>query len=234
MISEKNKYRHEFKYPISEIELAVLEQRVKSVLSKDSHVGPSGKYIISSLYFDDYDDTFFYENENGTDPREKFRIRIYNHDSGRISLECKRKEKGKTLKSSCFLSKEQVDKILDGEILEPEQNAPPVFNKFVSLQKEKGLKPKVIVEYERIPYIYKAGNVRITFDTNLSSSSQVGRFLTGDYLKRPVMPAGMQLLEVKYDEFLPDYIFNIMQLGNMTQTAFSKYYLCRKYGLKNF
>ncbi len=234
MNAEKDKYRHEFKYPISSTELAVLEYRVKGLLSKDSHVGPTGKYIISSLYFDDYDDSFFYENENGTDPREKFRIRIYNHDSSRISLECKRKERGKTLKSACFLTREQVERILNGEILETSEDSSPALNKFVNLQRSRGLKPKVIVEYERIPYIYKAGNVRVTFDTNLSSSTEIRKFFSGDYLKRPVMPAGMQLLEVKYDEFLPDYIYRVMQLGNMTQTAFSKYYLCRKYGINSF
>ena len=135
---------------------------------------------------------------------------------------------------ACFLSPEQVERILNGEVLEADESSNPLLNKFVTLQKTKGLKPKVIVEYERIPYIYKAGNVRVTFDTNLSSSSEVGKFFTGGYLKRPVMPKGMQLLEVKYDEFLPDYIYEIMQLGNMTQTAFSKYYLCRKYGLRNY
>lgn len=230
MITEKDKYRHEFKYPISEVELKIIESRIKGILKKDTHVGLSGKYIISSLYFDDYDDTYFYENENGTDPREKYRIRIYNHDSSRISLECKRKESGKTLKKSCFLSREQLERILEGESLDVNESDSPLLHKFAELQCSKGLKPKVIVEYERIPYIYKLGNVRITFDINLSSSSDVRLFLKGNYTKRPVMPRGMQLLEVKYDEFLPDYIFRAMQLNSLTQTAFSKYYLCRRYG----
>ena len=43
------------------------------------------------------------------------------------------------------------------------------------------------------------------------------------------MPAGMHVLEVKYDEFLPDYIYKGIELENLQRTAFSKYYLCRKY-----
>ncbi len=80
------KYRHEYKYPISDLEATVLKQRLNGVMPLDAHVGPSGMYLISSLYFDDYYNSCFYDNENGTDPREKFRIRIYNHSSSRISL----------------------------------------------------------------------------------------------------------------------------------------------------
>ena len=64
--------------------------------------------------------------------------------------------------------------------------------------------PKVIVEYERTPYVYKNGNVRITFDRNITSSSQVDQFFNATAKKRPILPAGMQLLEVKYDEYLPE------------------------------
>ena len=35
--------------------------------------------------------------------------------------------------------------------------------------------------------------------------------------------------QVKYDEFFPDHIYRALQLGELEQTAFSKYYLCRKY-----
>ena len=94
------------------------------------------------------------------------------------------------------------------------------------------LKPVTVVEYERIPYISRLGNVRITFDTNICSSHAVSSFLDENIPKRPVLPAGMHLLEVKFDDFLPDYIYSACQLDNLRQTAFSKYYICRKYALK--
>ena len=43
------------------------------------------------------------------------------------------------------------------------------------------------------------------------------------------MPPGQQLLEVKYDAYLPDFIYRSLQLSSLRQTAFSKYYLCRKF-----
>ena len=89
--------------------------------------------------------------------------------------------------------------------------------------------PVVIVEYDRIPYVYKNGNVRITLDTNICSSSAVSTFLEETIPRRPVLPLGQQLLEVKYDEYLPDFIYRSLQLSSLRQTAFSKYYICRKY-----
>ena len=92
----KSKSRHEMKYQTSAGELVLLKNRINHLVPLDAHVGPSGYYSIRSLYFDDYENRCYYENENGTDPREKFRIRIYNHSTERIKLECKRKERGKT------------------------------------------------------------------------------------------------------------------------------------------
>ena len=93
----------------------------------------------------------------------------------------------------------------------------------------RGMRPVVIVEYDRIPYVYKNGNVRITLDTNIASSNAIGSFLDPQIPKRPILPLGQQLLEVKYDAYLPDFIYQSLQLQDLRQTAFSKYYLCRKF-----
>ena len=225
------KYRHEFKYIISDGELAILRQRIENILQKDSHLGDADRYNIRSLYFDDYYNRCLYENENGTDPREKFRIRIYNHSSNVINLECKRKERGKTLKTSCSLTSDECERLVSGQYLRDIAEQNTVKKKFTFEMMSRLLRPVIIVEYDRIPYVYKDGNVRVTFDTNLSSSVDIGGFLKGDVAKRPVMPAGQHLMEVKFDEFLPDFIYRALQIDNLQQTAYSKYYLCRKYKL---
>lgn len=230
MSGEQNKlFRHEMKYPVSFLEEAVIEERIRLLMKKDVHSGSDGTYLISSLYFDDFEDTCYFENENGTDPREKIRIRVYNHDLNRISLECKRKERGKTLKNQCLLSLEEAVALSNGKTDLFGKTSDPLKIKVCDLIQRRGLRPKVIVEYRRTPYVCQMGNVRITFDKGLSSSSQTERFFDGDYIKRPVMPAGTELLEVKYDSFLPDSIYRALQIDNLQQTAFSKYYLCRRY-----
>ena len=227
--SNEPKYRHELKYICTAAELAMIQGRIHHLIPLDSHAGENGMYQIRSLYFDDYYDRCYYENENGTDPREKFRIRIYNGKTDKISLELKKKERGKTLKLSCPLTEEQCRMLMRGEVLPDCDEYPPVLQKLLLQMKTAMLRPKIIVEYDRVPYVYKLGNVRITLDKNISSSLAIDRFLDPTIHKRPIMPAGQHVLEVKFDEFLPDYIYQTLQLRNLRQTAFSKFYLCRKF-----
>lgn len=226
---EERKFRHELKYLISSAQLQLIRNRINNMVPLDTHAGSDGAYTIRSLYFDDYENRCFYENENGTDPREKFRIRIYNHSAERITLECKRKERGKTLKTSCPLTIEQTKVLMKGRALPDMGALHPLLQKLNLLILTRRMHPVVIVEYDRIPYVYKNGNVRITLDMNIGSSREIGRFLDASIPKRPVMPMGRQLLEVKYDEYLPDFIYRNLQLPSLRQTAFSKYYICRKF-----
>lgn len=231
MKSDEPVYRHELKYLITAAQLPLLKSRVEQIMQLDPHVGQTGMYNIRSLYFDDYDNSCYYENENGLDPREKMRVRIYNHSPQRITLECKRKDHGKTLKTACRLSVEQTERLLVGKVLEPWDDLTPLQRKLNLQMHTRFLRPVVLVEYDRIPYIYRNGNVRVTFDMNISSGSCIAGFLSGDVPKRPVLPAGQLLMEVKFDEYLPDFIYRSLNLGQLQQTAFSEYYLCRKYNL---
>jgi len=229
--NDMRKFRHEMKYVISVAEMAMIRSRINHLIAPDSHAGAEGSYSIRSLYFDDYDNRCYYENENGTDPREKFRIRIYNHSAEKITLECKRKERGKTLKTSCPLTEEQTRLLMRGQVLPDIASQPPLLQKLTAQMLLRRMRPVVIVEYDRIPYVCRDGNVRITLDTNVASSKAIECFLDETIPKRPVMPTGQHLLEVKYDEFLPDAIYRSLQLHGLTQTAYSKYYICRKYTL---
>ena len=85
-------WRHEYKYLITNGQLEVLRTRVQSLMLPDPYTNGQGNYRIRSLYWDDYNNTCYYENENGVDPRQKFRIRIYNNADDNIKLELKRKQ----------------------------------------------------------------------------------------------------------------------------------------------
>ena len=224
-------YRNEIKYIVSETQLALLENRIRNLISPDRHAGPDGIYQIRSLYFDDYYNSCYKENEIGTDPREKFRIRIYNGSPERISLELKRKEHSMTQKLSCLLTEEQCRELMRGRPLPADASYPPVLQKLNLLMRTRLLRPKVIVEYDRAPYAERLGNTRVTLDRNIRSSDAISSFLEKKIPGRPIMPAGKQILEVKYDEFLPDYLYRNLMLSKLRQTTFSKYYLCRRYSL---
>ncbi len=226
------KYRHEFKYVSPEIILAAIENRLDAVLERDRNAGEKGEYAIRSIYFDDIFDTCYFENENGTDPREKFRIRIYNCSKERISLELKRKENGMCLKTSCPLPLSVAEEIMAGEIPSFDCETPYLLKKLICQMRFRALRPVGIVAYERVPFTYNEGNVRITFDRGLRSSSNIADFFNENAAFRPVFPYGSNMLEVKYDELLPDFINEILQTGSLRWTSFSKYYLCRKFDIQ--
>ena len=228
--SSSKKFRNELKYICSEGELLLLKARVEALCTPDPHTGPEGIYNIRSIYFDDHCNRYYYENEDGIDPREKYRIRIYNASSARITLECKKKERTMTQKDSCSLTLDQFHQIMD-HTLAPSSVNSPLLEKFYLLQQQRNLMPKVIVGYERTPFVYSFGNVRITFDRNIGSSTDLESFFDPDLSQRPILPLGKHILEVKYDELLPNFLYDAMSLGSLQRTAFSKYYLCRKFSV---
>lgn len=223
------KYRYEIKYVCSDLQMLQMEEKISVILARDPHVGGNGFYTIRSLYFDDYYNSAFYEKEDGNNPREKYRLRYYNNDKSRIHLEIKKKAGAKIQKESSPVTEKEAEAMAEGQWTEIAGSSSRVVQKFFLNGMTRIFRPKIIVEYDRVPYICREGNVRITFDKNIRSSSQLEDFWKEDLATRPVMPSGQHLLEVKFDEFLPDYIYNTLQMEHMVQTAFSKYYLCRKY-----
>ena len=227
-MSPIEQYRHELKYRINEAQMAVIRARLSALMQYDTHA-ENGRYTIRSMYFDNYANRCYYENESGTDPREKYRIRIYNACGDRITLECKRKERGKTLKTSALLSVDDFEKLVKGERLNELTGSSDLLRKFSVLIQTQKFSPAVIVEYDRTPFIYPVGNVRITLDQNIRSSTDFSGFFEENLPTREILEKGQHLLEVKYDELLPDFIKESLELGNLQQTAFSKYYLCRRF-----
>lgn len=75
------------------------------------------------------------------------------------------------------------------------------------------------------------GNVRVTFDMNITSSTQVRDFLTRNYRQRPILGKGGCILEVKWDEILPTHIKEVLDVGDLQWGSFSKYASCVEYSI---
>ncbi len=221
-------YRHENKYVITEQQAVIIKSRLSSFLERDSHAGEKGMYHIQSVYFDDYDNSCFYDNEGGNDRREKFRIRIYDKEKENTKLELKRKIRGMTVKESAAIAPAQAEELLRGNSPQASADNPKLLNKLGMEMKTRLLRPKVIVGYDRIPFVYPLGNVRITLDFNIYGSPETKLLLNQNFRKRPALNTGYQILEVKFDEYLPDVIKEAVQMKDLQYTSFSKYYYCRK------
>ena len=225
------KYRHELKYICSETELTVIETRIRGVMSRDIHADANGEYLIRSVYFDDYLRDRYFENEDGVDPREKFRIRVYNRSDGRISLEKKTKRRGMTGKQMCLIDRETCDRMLRGEPIRDRLGEHPLLDEWIIQSETDRLRPVMLGEYVRKPYVYRLGNVRVTFDRRISASPRVQGLFDDQIPRVAVLPTGYHVLEVKYDDFLPDYIRQLVDTGHLLKTTFSKFYLgCRAIG----
>ena len=169
--------------------------------------------------------------DNGIDNREKYRIRIYNCSSELIKLELKQKYRGMTFKQSCKISLEQCEKLMRGEIPENIGEKQTILRKLAYLMETRMMRPKVIVDYDRIPYVYRQedANVRVTFDKNIKAIGDISSFFEPEAGGRGILPLGQALMEVKFDNFLPDEVYSLLQLSGLQASTFSKYYLCRKF-----
>lgn len=217
--------RHEFKYYINPMDYMQLRARLRTVAKLDKNADNKGTYIIRSLYFDNYSDKAVVEKLSGLSRREKFRLRYYNGDTSFIKLEKKSKINKLCYKEGVSITKEQCTELLAGNYNVLRVPEVPLFMELYTKIHYQNLRPRNIVEYKREAYIYPAGNVRITFDSQIKTSNNTMNFLNPTMSAIPA--ASSIILEVKYDGFLPDIIRDIVQIGWRNQTEFSKYVVAR-------
>ncbi len=224
-----NRYRHEWKHEINYSDMLIIRQRLRAVAASDPHA-KDGKYHIRSLYFDNLDDKALREKIDGVNGREKFRIRYYNGDTSVINLEKKSRLNGLGTKFSARLTKDEVYRIIAGDIEFMRDSEDPLLPEFYCKMKYQQLRPKTIVDYEREPYIYAPGNVRVTFDYDIRTGLTGTDFLNPDCVTIEAGRDKTIILEVKWDDFLPSIIRDCVNVRGRHVTAFSKYAQCRIYG----
>lgn len=224
------KYRHEHKIYINLGDYYILKSRLKKIMKLDKNSKGNDGYFIRSIYFDDINDKALFEKISGINHREKYRIRFYNNDTSVIKLEKKIKDNGLTKKFSNLISKEECEKILEGDTEWIKFTDRSLLKELYIRMKSDLFKPRTIVDYNREAYIYPVGNVRVTFDKLISSGLFSKEIFNENLPTMDSLDPQLIILEIKYDEFLPSVIADIIQIGDRRITAVSKYALCRKWG----
>lgn len=214
-------YRVEDKYFITDTQIEYLKMNLQDFMEIDSHAS-DGTYLVRSMYFDDRYNSCLMDNENSVDKRYKYRIRTYNNDLSTIHLEKKSVCKGFVHKDSCEFDVSRVQ-LIDS----PKQNDSFLYKSLYKDVVLKGFYPVTIVEYERTAFIEKVGNVRITFDRNIGGCKETDKFFDKVMPICPLLPRGIHIMEVKYDEILPGYLKRIIDIGEFSKTSYSKYYYSR-------
>ena len=219
-------YRHEYKYLISKADAELLKRRLPHIMEPDSHAGETGTYTIRSLYFDDFRNTAYYDKVDGVNYRAKYRIRFYNYDSSVLKLEKKEKNGSLTRKTAQTITKN------DARALEyalssgcPDTKEGLVEELRVGFM-SMGLRPRILVDYDRTPFICRDGNTRITLDENVRTRPYIAHLFASPRAMTPVIGPDQVILEVKFDDFLPGYLDAALADIPKVNMAISKFALC--------
>ena len=221
------KYRNEIKFIINKDSAEILKNKLSLLMDIDSNsITDDNSYLIRSLYFDDDFSNAYYEKIDGVEYRKKYRIRIYNNDLSFIRLECKYKHENKTSKDQILIDKDICDRIINGNLDELNVKEDNLLKTFIIDSRLKNLKPAVIVDYKRLAYTYPVSDVRVTFDSKIRS----GRYNYNLYDNEntyKVIDDNEVVLEVKFNEILPEQIAIVLSTVPMVRQAFSKFAVCR-------
>ena len=222
-------YRHEYKFLISRADAELLKLRLPHIMERDTHAGGSGQYTIRSLYFDDFSSTAYYDKMDGVAERAKYRIRFYDYDSSLIKLEKKEKKGALTRKTSQTITKRDAAALefarTDGCPDHPDGLTAELRIACVS----KGLRPRILVDYDRTPFICRDGNTRITLDENLRTRPYIPHLFASPRAMIPVIDPEQVILEVKFDDFLPGYLTIALEDIPKVNMAISKFALCMNF-----
>jgi hypothetical protein len=218
-------YRNELKFFINAHQKNVMANKLSKICQRDPFCDADGGYLISSLYFDDYNQSALFDKLGGIRDRKKYRVRVYNYQSNVIKLERKIKRGNVTEKSHVQISKEEYDTLVSGEASFLRHKEDVVAKDFYLNYRTRNLRPRVVVEYRREPFIYKYGDVRITFDYYLKAGVFQKDLFSNGYMISAI-PQDQIILEVKYTGYFPDVIRNIIQIANLQWQSCSKYVMC--------
>lgn len=221
----KEGLRHEYKYLISEADAQLLKLRLRHIMTPDPHAGPTGRYTIRSLYFDDLSHSALDEKLDGISRRSKYRIRMYNYQPNFLKLEKKEKLGSLTRKTAQSISlRAAMD--LQYQNIPQIPDAGDLHGELAARIRGSGVRPMVLVDYDRTPFISPDGNTRITLDENLRTRPFDANLLASPAAMVPVLEPGQVILEVKFDDFLPGHLSAALGDIPKVNMAISKFALC--------
>lgn len=221
--------RHELKHEITKMDCYLLRNRLRHYMEVDPHAKNDGKYLIRSVYFDNFDNKVLLQKKEGLYERDKFRVRLYDYNTDFLNLEKKSKRNNLTYKQKCRITAQEYEQIRQGDIAWMANDSRSLMQDLYFEMNLFQLKPVTVVDYEREVFIYRYGNVRVTFDSNIKTSFRNNDVLNPNLVMVDTNP-DIVILEVKYDEFLPDVIKQLLQIGERRRGTYSKYQISRMYG----
>lgn len=242
--------RYELKYVIDEERAVAVADYVQSYLRPSPHngSGPVRGHTVCSLYMDSPDFFFFRQAYTGHKNRVKLRIRFYDDVWTRPAFfEIKRRVAEVICKDRAMISREGVRQFLCGGWPAPAHWPDPsalshgtrrlnVYHQFWTLANRVRAQGMIYVSYLR--EIYEAPDdeeLRVTFDRQVSGTPYDGsgrltlptRGIPPPPDRPPYyLPRDCVILELKYDDRAPGWMYDMVRIFNLERRAMCKYSAC--------
>ena len=231
-----HRLRHELKYVISAGDYYELRGRALSLMRHDNH-GEDGRYFVRSLYLYDIFLSDYNQKMDGWNRRRKYRLRTYDLSDSVIKLEVKDKFDSCISKVTDVISLNECERIIGGDYefvgdmiaSDSDRGRKRALRMAYIDNATKILSPQVIVDYDREVFVCHEGNVRMTFDMNLRAGSPSGGtedLFDPELVTVSAFEEGRMILEIKYDDYLPEYVRRMLRPLGRWQSSQSKYAMC--------
>ena len=220
--------RNELKYYITYQEYVILSGLLRKIFRQDKHNKENlGGYLVRSLYFDTIDNKSFEDKVGGIEERSKYRLRIYDSDSKSVKFEIKSKTGYAVTKETAVISRNDAEEIQKAnyEVMLKYNNK--VLNKAYIEFRKRSYHPVVLVDYLREAFFYDANRIRVVFDRFLKSTPLHLDLFEPDAVLMPQLRNDIVIMEIKYDNFIPMWIKQLLQIPSFERSAISKYVIGR-------
>ena len=227
----------EYKYLISAARLEALRNAMAPYLvwDKYSEVRANKQYTVKSIYFDTRRLDFYQEKLSGLKRRKKLRIRGYNErsENSTVFLEIKRKNGQMISKNRAPLLYKNLSEMSLTNGIEtfifpdPQNENLSSARSFLFYIRSMQLIPTIKIFYEREAHFSQTNpSLRITLDSNLRSSMQVGlRTLYDDVNMIYALP-NQTIIEIKATSGFPNWLQQLVARLGLQLQAVSKYTNC--------
>ena len=224
--------RFEMKYIIRKSISESIQKEIRNFMIYDGYANKESKknYFVRSLYFENNNYSNFNEKVDGVKLRHKYRIRTYSNKLDKntpIFLELKGRENERTYKIRFFIKQDDLNLFFEKKNyfkLKKNYLDNYLIEQFIFDCYRKNLSPKILVDYNRTPYINKSGlYFRLTFDNNIVSLSNSSLYSTGLNSSWRECLAGFTILEVKFESSMPAWFQRIIQSHQLQRRSISKF-----------
>lgn len=225
--------RYELKYHIPRSLIPAIRKLTEPYVEHDSYCEdmPDNLYTVRSIYFDSEELDFYFQKLDSVRVRKKLRVRTYNLPRDRASafLEIKRKFGRLGRKERLMMDLDQVGEALNGK--DPRETLPRLsdperrmLDRFRFNLKVSRLNPVVLVVYEREAFQGRDNERwRMTLDQNIRSRATPVMDQIFEEQGLVTFEDRMFVLELKFDNFMPQWMTKLIRLFNLRPQSYSKY-----------